>query len=108
MGARIGDSPLGAGLLRLGWAVLPPLLALALWQVSGRENLTKSQKTVEVSVVDSFGDPAIETQFRPGPIFGYYVGLDAVGYVTLATAALAAFQLGWMLWRRKRLLRRQT
>jgi hypothetical protein len=56
-----------------------PVVALALWLGSGREVLTKHTRIVGVAVRDDlFGDVNIVQQPVPGPIFGYYVGLDVV------------------------------
>jgi hypothetical protein len=62
----------------------------ALWLVSGRERLSKSDRSVTVEVRDPFGDPMSRVQFERGPIFGYFVGLDAV----LLTAGAAAIATG--------------
>jgi hypothetical protein len=72
-----------------------PLLAAMLWMASGRETLTKSGKAVEFTVRDElFGDTLVERRLVPGPVLGYYVGLDVV-----AATALAALVSGFI-WRR--------
>ena len=78
-----------------------PLASLGLWLASGRENLTKQQRVIQVEVEDDlFGDTNVESQFESGPIFGLFIGLDVVlGTVALATVG------GFVLWwtgRRKR------
>lgn len=51
-----------------------------LWMYSGCERLTKSAKPATVTSVDPlFGDPQTRIEMRPGPVFGWYIGLDAVG-----------------------------
>lgn len=56
--------------------------------------VTKSGLAVTTQLKDElFGGVNEETQFVPGPICGYYVGLDAVG-----AAALAAVGGGLVLW----------
>jgi hypothetical protein len=69
-----------------------PLVTGVLWLASGREVLTKHDKAVNVVVHDElFGDQRTETQLVPGPLLGYYVGLDlfvAISVITLAVAAL--------------------
>ncbi len=63
-----------------------PLLAALLWLASGRETLTKSGKAVEFTVRDElFGDTLVERRLVPGPVLGYYVGLDVVAVTALAT-----------------------
>jgi hypothetical protein len=53
-----------------------------------------------VDVVDVFGDHTPETHMIPGPVLGYYVGLDLV----IAAAALSAVTglLYWLVSRRRR------
>lgn len=75
-----------------------PVLAGILWIVSGREILTKTGKPVEVIKTDVFGDPIPFTQFEPGPVFGHYVGLDAVA----GTAALSILAVTVLWWRQRR------
>lgn len=94
---------------RTGWrirhAVLAaaPLLALAIWSVSGRENLTKATKNVQVTVEDDlFGGVITETRQVPGPVFGYYLGLyDAVVPVALGALLLGVVPPLVRRWRRQ-------
>lgn len=72
-----------------------PVLVAILWLASGRETLTKHERVVSVTVKDElFGDTNTVSQLRPGPIFGYYVGLDLViiavlgSLITLAIAGV--------------------
>jgi hypothetical protein len=59
--------------------VLLPVVTCVLWLSSGREMLTKSSRAIEFELQDAmFGDTINETHFVPGPILGYYIGLDAV------------------------------
>lgn len=79
--------------------ILPPLAALGLWAGSGRENLTKSTKNVQVEAVDDvFGDRITRTEARRGPVFGYFVGLDAVA----GAAAVGLMAGGVWIWRLRR------
>jgi hypothetical protein len=80
----------GALLVLLGL----PVVAIVLWLSSGREFVTKSGRAVTVQVKDElFGGVNEETQLVPGPIMGYYIGLDVVGVVTAA-----ALGCGVVLW----------
>ena len=75
------------------WAILVSVPALVgfLWLASGRERLTKHFRTVSVAETnDLFGDTAIVQKFIPGPILGYYVGLDLVVIVVLVSLAIAS------------------
>ena len=79
--------------------IAAPLIALALWAASGRENLTKREKLVQVEVVDpNFGDTFMETQPVPGRILGYYVGLDVVAATVAVCGAIGG--IAWRLGRR--------
>lgn len=65
-------------LVRISLFVLP-MITGGLWLVSGRETFTKPRRAVEVEMeADLFGDRSWEMQLIPGPILGYYIGLDAV------------------------------
>jgi hypothetical protein len=77
-----------------------PLIITALWLVSGREVFTKSAKSMSVVVHDElFGDQRTEIRLVPGPLLGYYVGLDLVVVSSVAAAAVGtAF---WLLDRRR-------
>ncbi len=80
-----------------------PLVLAACWLASGREIFTKSGKAVDVQVRDDlFGTTFVRTQFVPGPIFGYYIGLDLV--VAVAIVCLVAWGMtAWVRsWRRRR------
>jgi len=89
---------LGAVLVLIGL----PVLAAVLWLSSGREIATKSGRPVTVQVKDElFGGFNEETHLVPGPIFGYYVGLDVVGAVT--AAALGGGVVLWWVSRRRHL-----
>lgn len=84
--------------------LLAPMLALVLWLCSGRENLTKPGRPVDVSVIDeTFGGVNTHTELQPGPILGYYVGLDAIAIATLAAAAgsTGIWLLSWRAARRR-------
>lgn len=84
-----------------------PVIALLCWLASGRENLTKSGRPVQVTSVDPiYGGENTKTEFKPGPgyFLGYYIGLDAVGGAAVAAAALsgALWLLSWRESRRAR------
>lgn len=79
--------------------VVVPLGMAGLWYASERETLTKSIKNEKVEVYnDLFGDTDVEWHPVPGPILGYYIGLDAVIGSILACGAAA----GVSFWRRRR------
>ncbi|GMU83975.1 MAG: hypothetical protein IT450_14325 [Phycisphaerales bacterium] len=63
-------------------------IAIGLWAWSGAEVLTKSGKSVTVRTVDAFGDPQDIVELRPGPLGGYYLGLDIVGAVIVASLVI--------------------
>lgn len=85
-------------LIRSAALIALPVVAGGLWLGSGRETLTKTVRYVEVQVVDElFGDSITEAREVPGPVLGYYVGLDAVA-AAVGVALVAA--LVW--WRRRR------
>jgi len=88
------------GVLRiLGSLVwLLPLSMAMLWLASGRETLTKPTRWVDVQVKDVFGDVYMQKEASPGPIFGYYVGLDAVA--STIPVALLLLIMRWILNRR--------
>jgi hypothetical protein len=87
---------LGAALVLVGL----PVFAAVLWLSSGREIVTKSGRPVTVQVKDElFGGSNEETHLVPGPIFGYYIGLDLVGAVT--AAALGGGAVLWWVSRRR-------
>ncbi|RMF79218.1 MAG: hypothetical protein D6744_09335 [Planctomycetota bacterium] len=70
--------------------------AVLVWAITGRETLTKSARAVQVEVVDEvFGDTITETHQVPGPVFGYYLGLDLVVPIVLAAAG-AFVVLEWL------------
>ena len=78
-----------------------PLLVGVMWLLSGRPVFTSSGRAVEVLVSDPlFGDALPQTRFVPGPIFGYYVGLDLL--IATVLLALAAGVIWWWLGRRQR------
>jgi hypothetical protein len=88
-----------------GWAMLLSGaaigIALGLWLLSGRQGLTKRELSVTVEVRDELvGDIVTREEFQRGPIFGYYVGLDAVGLT--AAAGVLASGLTWALTRERR------
>ncbi len=77
-----------------------PLVMAILWLASGREVFTKSGKAVEVAVRDPlFGDTTTRTELAPGPIFGYYIGLDLL--ILALLAAVVAGGLWWWIARRR-------
>lgn len=77
-----------------------PLVLAVLWLGSGRQVLTKHNRVVGVSVTDElFGDTTVVKEFVPGPIFGYYVGLDLVVAAALLCAAIGLTV--WVLARRR-------
>ncbi len=88
------------------WTVLLiviPLAVLVLWMSSGREVLTKSTRWVDVQVQDPlFGLTDVRKTPVPGPIFGYYVGLDLVLVVAAACLVAWAASLAVRRWRRRR------
>ena len=78
--------------------LLAPMLALVLWLCSGRENLTKSERPVTVTKENpGFDDGSTYTEMKPGPILGYYVGLDIVAIAGLVAAVAVAgiWLLSW-------------
>lgn len=78
-----------------------PLIAAILWAVSGFERLTKSGKHVPVPPQnDVFGDSDPVLQLQPGPIFGYYIGLDLV-LISFVSAVAIVFA-AWLVERRRR------
>jgi hypothetical protein len=80
---------------------LPVLVVALLWLASGRGVFTASGKAVPVAVRDTlFGDTTVETRFVSGPVFGYYIGLDAV--VVLAVLTLVSGLIWWWIARRRR------
>lgn len=73
-------------------------IVLALWVASGRVSLTKSSRSVTVQVRDDlFGDVTAREEFERGPIFGYFIGLDAVG--AIFSACIIASVVAWVLTR---------
>lgn len=77
--------------IRYSLLILPSLLVGFLWLVSGRETLTKHIRNVQAEVKDSlFGDTITQTLAVPGPVLGYYIGLDLVGLVAIASLLIAA------------------
>lgn len=73
--------------LTMLWATFIVLAAIpcGLWLGSGCEILTKSGRVVEVEVINElFGETMKEMRLIPGPIFGYYIGLDSVAAVCSA------------------------
>ena len=87
-------------LLLRGTLIGLPVAVAVFWLASGREVLTKAARAVTVQVPDTlFGDTNIQTQFVRGPVFGYYVGLDAVIITTLLCTAVAG---AWWLFGRRR------
>jgi hypothetical protein len=82
----------GLVLLLVLW--LLPAAALSLWLGSGRENLTKTMVVVTKTVDDPLWGETTEQKEVPGPVFGYYVGLDAV----IGAAVIAVVGSGVVLW----------
>jgi hypothetical protein len=75
------------------WAILGciPAFAVGLWQTSGRGMWTQRVRYVSVDVADTlFGDTTQVQQAIPGPIHGYYVGLDMVVAAALLAIAIAS------------------
>lgn len=80
---------------------LLPLVTAGLWLLSGRETLTKPMKYVQVEQKDElFGDVTPVNQEVRGPIFGYFIGVDAV-VLTAAFAGVAAGVVLWLTGRRR-------
>lgn len=80
-----------------------PVAMTGLWLGSGREVLTKQRRPVEIMVEDRvFGDSVTEIHWAPGPIFGYYIGVDLVVLAASCSLAIA----GVMGWRARRAGRR--
>jgi len=77
--------------MRLGLLVtaILPVIALGAWLGSGRETFSKTERVVEVTVPDDLFGDATKKEFRPGPLFGWYVGLDAVVGVTAMSVGTA-------------------
>lgn len=81
------------------------LAVAALCAYSGGERLTKSSKAVTIIAADDlFGDSQPRVELRRGPVFGWYVGWDAVGAAVLA-AALSNGIVFWGVWRGRRAAR---
>lgn len=77
------------------FAITVPCACSLLWLYGGRERLTKSAKPATVTSVDPlFGDSQTRIEMRPGPVFGWYVGLDAVGTSLAAAVVLVLATLG--------------
>jgi hypothetical protein len=77
-----------------------PVMIVSLWLASGREVLTKPGKAVSVSVRDEvFGETFIQQKMVPGPILGYYVGLDMV--ILVAAGCLVLSVVAWWAFRRQ-------
>ncbi len=74
-----------------------PATCCVLWLVSGHELFTKSGKAINVPVQDIFGETQVQKQFAPGPIAGYYIGLDLV-LVTLFIALFVGAALLFASW----------
>ncbi|GEM_PF-1517709 len=77
--------------LNLLWVafVVLPVFACCLWIGSGRETLTKPRRAVEIEVEDDlFGDSFKELRLVRGPIFGYYIGADAIVVTGVFSMAL--------------------
>lgn len=70
------------------------LLAVAVaaggWIFSGRERVTKAEKNVLVREEDISGEMQDRFEPRPGPLFGYYLGLDALGGTLIAAVFIYA------------------
>lgn len=80
---------------------LVPIGVAGLWAMSGREGVTKGAKVIRVREQDElFGDVVERDVLTPGPIFGYFVGLDGV-LVSLGGAALLAVGVLWFTRRRR-------
>ncbi len=83
-----------------GPLILPAVVTIC-WLASGHEVFTKSGKYLNVPVRNElFGDTDIQVQFVPGPLLGYYIGLDLV-IVTLLVALFAGL-VAWLILRRRR------
>ncbi len=78
--------------------IVVPVCVAATWLASERETLTKTTKIREVKVEDDLFGDYVDSREVPGPILGYYVGLDAVAGVTALSATAGA--LFW--WRNRR------
>ena len=75
-----------------------PVAVWGLWFCSGLEVLTKARKAVEIEVEDElFGDTVTETRMIPGPVGGYYIGLDLAVGITVGALLIGAGR-----WRRTR------
>ncbi len=80
--------------------IFVPVGLAAMWLASERETFTKTTKFREIEVKDDLFGDYVEPRAVPGPILGYYVGLDAVGGVTALCAA--AGTVSWWQGRRRR------
>lgn len=77
-----------------------PLLVAILWIVSGHGMFTQARRIVGIPVRDElFGGTSTELRFVPGPVFGYYVGVD---FLLLTIVAAAAGGTAWWLISRRR------
>jgi hypothetical protein len=65
------------------------LSVFSMWAFGGRERLTKSGRAVQVQERDElFGDVTSHVELQPGPVFGFYVGLDVVAITALIAAVV--------------------
>ena len=78
--------------------IVVPVCVAAMWLASERETFTKPVKNRDVKVEDDLFGDYVESRAVPGPILGYYVGLDAVAGVTALSATAGA--VFW--WRNRR------
>ena len=63
----------------------------ALWLASGRGVWTQHERYVTATVTDAlFGDTTQVQESVPGPILGYYIGLDLVVAAALVAIAIAS------------------
>ena len=60
------------------------------WVFSGRERVTKAEKNMVVREEDIAGEIQERFEPRPGPLFGYYLGLDALGGTVVASVFIYA------------------
>jgi hypothetical protein len=73
----------------VGLPILPMAFVIGLWLASGRPVFTQHKRVVPVTVKDPFfGDTIVEQHFVPGPILGYFVGLDLVLAVAILSAVI--------------------
>lgn len=60
------------------------------WVFSGHERVTKAEKNVLVREEDISGEIQERFEPQPGPLFGYYLGLDALAGTVIVSGFIYA------------------